>query len=69
VDAVIIIAAVLGLCAYLRSLERFEKHHRWASLVLLLALIIFGGVVFTAGNRLGELVGPELEALEASSSP
>jgi hypothetical protein len=69
VDAVILIAAVLGLCAYLRSIERFEKHHKWASMVLLLALIIFGGVVFTAGNRLGELLGPQLEALEQSSSP
>jgi hypothetical protein len=69
VDAVIIIAAVLGLCAYLRTIERFERHHKWASLVLLLALVIFGGVIFTAGNRLGEMVGPKLEQLEAESSP
>lgn len=69
VDAVIIIAAVLGLCAYLRSIERFESRHVWASLFVALALVGFGWVVFAAGGRLGELVGPTLRDLELSSSP
>jgi hypothetical protein len=69
VDAVIIVAAVLGLCAYLPSLERFETRHRWAALVLILVLAGFGWVVFSAGNRLGTLVGPRLHELEVSSSP
>jgi hypothetical protein len=69
VDAVIVIGSILALCAYLRTIERFERHHRWASLILLLALIVFGGVVFTAGQKLGELVGPELQKLEESSHP
>src|SRR5580658_11384384 len=30
VDAVIIVAAILALCGYVRSIERFEAHHRWA---------------------------------------
>jgi hypothetical protein len=69
VDAVIIVAAVLGLCAYMRSIERFESRHRWASIILLLALAGFAWVVYTAGLRLGHLVGPRLHELEASSSP
>jgi len=69
VDSVIIVAAVLGLCAYMRSIERFESRHRWASLILLLALAGFAWVVYTAGLRLGDLVGPRLHELEASSSP
>lgn len=69
IDAVIVISAVLGLCAYLRTLEKFERHHLWASILLLLAMIGFGWVVYTAGSRLGELFGPKLEELEASSSP
>ncbi|MGA2690811.1 MAG: hypothetical protein ABSF76_00475 [Opitutaceae bacterium] len=69
VDAVIVIGAVLGLCSYMRSLERFEARHRWASAVLLVALAGFCWVVYSAGLRLGDVVGPRLHELEASSSP
>lgn len=69
VDAVIIIAAVFGLVAFARSLERLESRHAWAFIVLLLALIGFGFVLFMAGNHIGRLVGPTLRELELSSSP
>ena len=69
VDMVIVIAAVLGLCAYMRSIERFESRHRWASLVLLVALGCFAWVVYAAGLRLGDVFGPTLHELEVSSSP
>jgi hypothetical protein len=69
VDAVIIIAALLGLCAYLPSIERLESKHFWASVALVLALGGFGWVVYSAGSRLGADYGPRLEELEASSSP
>jgi hypothetical protein len=69
VDAVIVVAAVLGLCAYMRSIERFESHHRWATVAVLLALGCFAWAVYVAGLRLGDMVGPKLLELEASSSP
>jgi len=69
VDAVIIISAVLGLCAYMRSIERFGLHHRVAALALFVVLVGFGWVVFSAGNTLGDLVGPRLHELESASSP
>jgi hypothetical protein len=69
VDAVIVVAALMGLCAYVRSIERFEGRHRWAFVFLLLALAGFGWVVFNTGDRLGEVVGPRLRALEDASSP
>ncbi len=69
VDAVIIIAAVMGLCAYLRSLERFESHHAAASIVLVLFLAGFVWVLYTAGLKIGSVVGPRLQELEAQSSP
>ncbi len=69
VDAVIIVAAVLGLCGYIKSIERFESRHRWAAAVLLVALVSFCWILYTAGLRLGDLVGPRLHELEASSSP
>ncbi len=69
IDAVIIIAAVMALCAYMRSIEHFESHHRWASAVLLVALLGFAWVVYNAGLRLGDMMGPTLLNLESSSSP
>jgi hypothetical protein len=69
VDAVIVVAALMGLCAYLRSIERFETRHRWAFAILLVVLIGFGWVLFTTGTRLGTVVGPRLRELEDSSSP
>ena len=69
VDAVVVVGAVLALCAYLRSLERFESRHCWASIALVLALAWFGWVVYSAGGRLGDEYGPRLQELEMSSSP
>lgn len=69
VDAVIVVAAVMGLCAYMRSIERFESRHRWAAIILLVALGSFCWVLYTTGLRLGDVYGPRLHELESSSSP
>ena len=69
VDAVIVVAALIGLVAFAPSLKRLESHHFWGFLVLLLAVIGFAVVVIGAGGYLGGLVGPTLHDLEASSSP
>jgi ABC-type uncharacterized transport system fused permease/ATPase subunit len=69
VDAVIIVAALIGLVAFARSLERLEARHFWAFIFLLAVLIGFGLVLFMSSNQLGDLVGPKLRELELSSSP
>jgi hypothetical protein len=69
VDAVIVVAALFGLIAFARTLKKFESHHFWAAVVLLLTLIGFGIVLYTASDRLGDMVGPTLHDLEAASSP
>jgi hypothetical protein len=69
VDAVIVVAALIGLVAFARSLERLESRHFWAFTSLVLALIGFAVVLFVAGGPLGDLVGPTLRDLEVSSSP
>ena len=69
VDAVIIVSALLGLVAFARTIRRFESHHFWMSLVMLLLLLGFSGILFVAGNRRGDVVGPRLLELEVSSSP
>jgi hypothetical protein len=69
VDAVIVVTAVLGLVAFARSLKRFEAHHFRAFIVLALVLLSFAVVLYTAGIRIGDMVGPKLHDLEAASSP
>jgi hypothetical protein len=69
VDAVIVVAGVFTLIGFIRSIERYEKHHCWACLVLAIALLGFGWAIYAAGNRLGDYVGPDLHTLEDASSP
>jgi hypothetical protein len=69
VDAVIVVAALIGLIAFAPSLRHLERHHFWGFVVLLLAVGGFGAAVFTAGSYIGHLVGPTLHVLEDSSSP
>ena len=69
VDAVIVVAAVIALVAFARSIKRFESRHLWSFLALVVALAAFGIVLFTAGDKLGNTVGPKLQQLEVSSSP
>jgi len=69
VDAVMIVAALLGLIAYAPKLEQFESHHRRAFVILVLVVLGFGVVIYTTSVRVSHLVGPELRELESSSSP
>jgi hypothetical protein len=69
VDVVIVIAALLALFAFARSIQRFEAHHIRMFVVLVVAVIGFAWVLVAAGNQLGDVVGPTLRELEISSSP
>ncbi len=69
VDAVIVVAALIGLVAYTPSLKRFESQHLWGSIALVAVVIGFGVVLYVAGLHLGGLVGPTLRDLEMASSP
>ena len=69
VDAVIVVAAVIGLIAYTPSLERLEKQHLRAFIAVLVAIVGFVFVIFSTGTYIGNLVGPTLLELERKSSP
>ena len=69
VDAVIVVTALFGLVAFARTLKRIERKHFWLFLTVLVVVLGFGVVILIAGNRLGDLVGPTLQNLEAASSP
>ena len=69
VDAVIIVAAVIGLIAYAPSLERLEQKHMREFVAVLVALAGFVYVIFWTGGYIGNLYGSKLRELEFSSSP
>jgi hypothetical protein len=69
VDAVVVVGAVLLLLAYIPSFEHLSAHHRVASILLLISVVVFGAVLWLAGNRIGHVVGPRLHELESASSP
>jgi len=69
VDAVIVVAALIGLVAYAPSLKRFETHHFWGFIVLVVAIGGFVWVMLLAGSRLGNKFGPALHRIEDMSSP
>jgi uncharacterized membrane protein YfcA len=69
VDAIIVVAAVLGLFAFAAAIRSFESRHVRAFIALLIALIAFGVVLYDTSVHIGRLEGPRWEALELSSSP
>ena len=69
VDAVIVVAGVIGLVAYAPSLKNFERHHFWSFITLVIVIIGFGAVLGWASQPLGDVMGPKLRELERSSSP
>jgi hypothetical protein len=69
IDAIVIVAALLGLIAFAANIRRFQSRHLRASIALLIALVAFGVVLYDASVKIGRVEGPRLEALEAASSP
>ena len=69
VDAVIVVSALFALVAFARTLKKLESHHCWLFIILLVTVLGFGAVIYLAGNRLGDVVGPTLQDLESASSP
>ena len=69
VDAVIVVAALFAMVAFAPNLKRFESHHVLEFCITMVCLIGFAIVLYIAGTRLGTLVGPTLQNLEAASSP
>jgi hypothetical protein len=69
VDAIVVVAAVLGLIGFAQSLRSFESRHVRASIAILIAVAGFGAVLYDASIKIGRMEGPRLEQLELASSP
>src|SRR6516225_6009752 len=64
VDAVIVVAALIGLIAFAPSLKRMESTHFWGFLAVVLVLAGFVTTILVAGGHIGNVVGPTLHDLE-----
>jgi hypothetical protein len=69
IDATVVVAALLAFLAYARSIEKFEIRHVRAFIVLGLAVVLFGVVLYDVSTHIGHVEGPRLRELELASSP
>jgi hypothetical protein len=69
VDAIIVVAALLGLIGFARAMRTYESRHLKASIAIVIALLGFGVVLYDTSIHIGRIEGPRLEQLELSSSP
>jgi hypothetical protein len=69
IDAIVVVAGVLALFAYARSIKTFEARHFRAFTALAVALVLFSLVLYDAAMRIGSVEGPRLQQLELASSP
>jgi hypothetical protein len=65
-DAVGVLAAVLGLLAYAPDLKRFRPHHWWSAALLLLLLVpLFFAMMITSSKYAQKRLGPFFDQIEA----
>ena len=63
-DAVVVIAALLTLIGFAPSLRRFQPKHWLVTVLMVLSLSAFGGLVWERLNRIGAVIGPKLQQIE-----
>ncbi|MGE5609460.1 MAG: hypothetical protein ACM359_09410 [Bacillota bacterium] len=64
-DAVVVIAAVLGLIVFAPSLSHLKPRHWWGAIVMLLILGLFTGLLLRSLRHAGERISPILQNIEA----
>ena len=65
VDAVGVLAAVLGLLAYAPEVKRFRPHHWWSAALLLVLVPLFFVMMIHSSHYAQHRLGPWLQQLEA----
>lgn len=65
VDAIGVLAAVLGLLAYAPTVKRFRPHHWWSAALLLVLLVLFFVMMIHSAKYAQVRLGPMFEQLEA----
>jgi hypothetical protein len=65
IDAVGVVAAVLGLLAYAPQVKRFRPHHWWSVALLLVLVPLFFAMMIHSSKYARERLGPWFDQLEA----
>ena len=68
-DAVGVLAAVLGLIAYAPKLSDFRPRHWWATVGMGLAISAFFVMLVESFHFAHRIIGPKLYQIEAHSPP
>jgi hypothetical protein len=64
-DAVGVLAAVLGLLAYAPDVKRFRPHHWWSAALLLLLVPLFFAMMINSSKYAQKRLGPFFDQIEA----
>src|ERR1017187_6938011 len=56
VDGVIVVSALFALVGFATTLKKFESHHFWLFVVLVVAVLGFGAVLYLGGLRVGDQI-------------
>jgi hypothetical protein len=68
-DAVVVVAAVLGLIAYAPTIKRFRPHHWFTAALLLIFLVVFGIMLVRSVQRAERHYASQLLQIEVSGPP
>jgi hypothetical protein len=69
VDAVGVLAALFGLIAYARSLEKFHPRHWWSAVILGAVVVAFSILLVGSFRYAHRVIGPRLYEIETGSPP
>jgi nitrate/nitrite transporter NarK len=68
-DAIGVLAALLGLIAYAPTLKRFRPRHWWSAVIMLIAVAVFFVMLAESFRHARRIIGPPLHQLETASPP
>ena len=68
-DAVVVVAGLLGLVAFAKSIKSYESRHFIGFAAIVTAVTLFMVVLYDASVRIGNVEGARLRELELQSSP
>lgn len=68
-DAIGVLAALLGLIAYAPTLKRFRPRHWWSAAIVLIAVIAFSLLLAESFHHARRVFAPRFQELESASPP
>jgi hypothetical protein len=68
-DAIGVLAALLGLIAYAPALQRFRPRHWWSVVIILVTVVVFTYMLAESFHYARRVIGPRLQELERNAPP